>query len=278
MVKHMQNLKIIFDNSADAATITASSTSASLVAANMQSDIKSRVHRSAGLSVSYTLTWVGDVSVGGVALPATNLSGASTIRIRLYNAANALLADSGVNPAAPGLNLGLWNWSQPINANTFAYGGVAKTSYFFDQHYTARKCVIDLVDTSADLAGYIDCSRIVAGPYWSPSITADFGASVSIVDTSNTQRSEAGDLISNRGTMYDKLSFSMGALTETDRAGLMLLIRKSGVARNIFVSLLPDCASDKAEQDFMIYGKRANNDIKYDYVNRFSNSFEVEGW
>ncbi len=274
----MQNLKIIFDNVADSASISASNTSGTLVAANMQTDIKSKVHRSTGLSVTYTLTWSADVSIGGIALPATNLSGSSTIRVRLYNAANTVIADSGTISAASGLNLGLWNWNQPINANTFAYGGVAKTSYFFDQHYTARKCVIDLVDTASNLAGYIDCSRIVAGPYWSPSITADFGASVSIVDTSNTQRSEAGDLISDRGTMYDRLSFSMGALTETDRAGLMLLIRKSGVARNIFVNLLPDCASDKAEQDFMIYGKRANNGIKYDYVNRFSNSFEVEGW
>ena len=52
---------------------------------------------------------------------------------------------------------------------------------------------------------------------------------------------------------------------------------KSGFPR-ILVNLLPDCASDKAEQDLMTYGRRANNDIKYDYVNRFSNSFEIEGW
>lgn len=274
----MQNLKIIFDNSADAATITASSTSASLVAANMQSDIKSRVHRSTGLSVSYTLTWAGDVSIGGVALPATNLSGASTIRIRLYNAANALLADSGVNPAAPGLNLGLWNWSQPINANTFAYGGVAKVCHFFDSHYATRKCVIDLVDTSANLAGYIDCSRIVAGAYWSPTINAGWGAAVNIVDTSKSERSEAGDLISDRGTLHDSLTFDLSALNEADRAQMMLLMRKSGTARNIFINLLPGDASSVAEQDFMIYGKRANSGIKYDFVNRFSNSFEMEGW
>ena len=30
---------------------------------------------------------------------------------------------------------------------------------------------------------------------------------------------------------------------------------KSGLPRIFFVNLLPDCASDKAEQDFMIYGK-----------------------
>lgn len=274
----MQNLKIIFDNVADSATVTASSTSASLVASNMQSDIKSKVHRSTGLSVTYTLTWTKDVSIGGVALPATNLSGDSTVRIRLYNAANAVIADSATVPAAPGLNLGLWNWSQPINANTFAYGGVAKVSHFFENHYQARKCVIDLVDTAANLAGYIDCSRLVVGAYWSPSINADWGASVSIVDTSTTERSEAGDLISDRGILHDRLTFDLGALKEVDRANLMLLIRKSGTARNIFINLLPGDESSIAEQDFMIYGKRANSNVRYDFVNRFSSSFEVEGW
>ena len=34
----------------------------------------------------------------------------------------------------------------------------------------------------------------------------------------------------------------------------------------------------KAEQGFMIHGRRASNGIKYDYVNRFSNTFEIEGW
>lgn len=274
----MSNLKIIFENSVDAATITASSTSASLVAANMQTDIKSRVHRSTGLSVSYTLQWSSDKSIGGIALPATNLSGDATIRIRLYNAAGSVIADSGIQYASPGLNLGLWNWSQPVNANTFAYGGVAKVSHFFPQQYATRKCVIDLVDTSANLAGYIDCSRIVAGAYWSPQINADFGATVNIVDTSQVVRSEAGDLISNRGILHDRLKFDLSALNEADRAQMMLLMRRAGTARNIFVNLLPGDASSVAEQDFTIYGKRANSAISYDYVNRFSNSFEIEGW
>ena len=274
----MSNLKIIFDNSADLATITASSTSGSLAASNMKSDIKSRVHRSTGLSVTYTVTWASDVSIGGVALPATNVSGACTLRVRLYNAANTVIADSGTKYAAPGLNLGMWNWSQPLNANTFAYGGVAKVCHFFPAHYSARKCVIDLVDTAANLAGYIDCSRIVAGAYWSPSINADWGASVNIVDTSLNKRSEAGDLINDRGILHDTLNFNLSWLTETDLAQMMLLMRRAGTARNIFISLLPEDDSSVAEQDFMIYGKRENSAIKYDFLDRFSNSFAIEGW
>ena len=52
---------------------------------------------------------------------------------------------------------------------------------------------------------------------------------------------------------------------------------KSGLPR-IFVNSLTDCASDRVKQDFTIHGRRASNGIKYDYVNRFSNTFEIEGW
>ena len=40
-----------------------------------------------------------------------------------------------------------------------------------------------------------------------------------------------------------------------DRFDALEKLIKSGLPRIFFVNLLPDCASDKAEQDFMIYGK-----------------------
>ena len=40
-----------------------------------------------------------------------------------------------------------------------------------------------------------------------------------------------------------------------DRFDALEKLIKSGLPRIFFVNLLPDCTSDKAEQDFMIYGK-----------------------
>ena len=58
----MSNLRLIYDNATDRATsISASTTSGALVAANLQNDFKGQVHRSTGTSVSYTLTWTNEI-------------------------------------------------------------------------------------------------------------------------------------------------------------------------------------------------------------------------
>ena len=276
----MPNLRLIHDNAADRATsLAASTTAGALVAAYMQNDFKGQAHRSTGTSVSYTLTWTAGETVGGVALPATNLSASATIRVRLYSdtGGSTLIADSGTVYACPGLNLGLWNWALPLNGNAFAYGGASKSAVWFSSHYFARRCVIDLVDTG-NPAGYIDNARLVVGAYWEPAYNASYGAQTSVVDRSTNSRNDAGDNLADRSTQHDTLALSLDFLGETDRARLMQIMRNAGTARNVFVSLLPASASPVAEQDAMIYGKRANAAMSFDHYAVFSNKIDIEGW
>ena len=271
---------MIHDNAADRATsLAASTTSGALVAANLQNDFKGQVHRSTGTSVSYTLTWTAGETVGAVALPATNLSASATIRVRLYSdtGGTTLIADSGTVYACPGLNLGLWNWALPLNGNAFAYGGASKSAVWFSSHYFARRCVIDLVD-SGNAAGYIDCARLVVGAYWEPALNASYGAKASVVDSTSNSRNDAGDNLADRGTQHDTLALSLDYLGETDRARLMQIMRNAGIARNVFISLLPGWVDPVAEQDHMIYGKRANAGVSFDHYALFSNKIDIEGW
>lgn len=276
----MPNLRLIHDNAADRATsIAASTTAGALVAAYMQNDFKGQVHRSTGTSVSYTLTWTAGETVGGVALPATNLSASATIRVRLYSdtGGTTLIADSGTVYACPGLSLGLWNWALPLNGNAFAFGGASKSAVWFSAHYFARRCVIDLVD-SGNTAGYIDNARLVVGAYWEPERNASYGATASVVDRTANSRNDAGDNLADRGTQHDTLSLNLEWLGETDRARLMQIMRNAGTARNVFVSLLPGWVDPVAEQDHMIYGKRANAGVSFDHYALFSNKIDIEGW
>lgn len=276
----MPNLRLIHDNAADRATsLAASTTAGALVAAYLQNDFKGQAHRSTGTSVSYTLTWTAGETVGGVALPATNLSASATIRVRLYSdtGGSTLIADSGTVYACPGLNLGLWNWSLPLNGNAFAFGGASKSAVWFSAHYFARRCVIDLVD-SGNPAGYIDNARLVVGAYWEPAYNASYGAQASVVDRSTNSRNDAGDNLTDRGTQHDTLALSLDFLGETDRARLMQIMRNAGTARNVFVSLLPGWVDAVAEQDHMVYGKRANAGVSFDHYALFSNKLDIEGW
>lgn len=274
----MANMRIIYDDKATSATITASTTSGALVAANMQTDYKGQVHRSTGTSVTYTLTWTQAQNIGGIGLPATNLSSTSTIRVRLYTttASATPIADSGIIPANGAVATQLYNWSNPLNANSFAYGGATKTAVWFEQQYSVQKIVIDLVDAS-NVAGYIDCSRIVCGAYWEPKYNVSSGITHSIVDTSSNIRNDSGDLLSDRGFMHDQLSFDLSVLTESDKSILTQIMRFAGINKNIFVSLMPESNSSR-EQDYIIYGKRENSDIASPYYKLYSHSMSIEGW
>lgn len=274
----MANMRIIYDDKCASATITASSTSGVLISANMQNDYKGQVHRSTGTSVSYTLTWAQAQNISAVGLPATNLSPTATIRVRIYSttASDIPLTDSGTIQANGAVATQLYNWSNPLDANSFAYGGATKTAVWFEQQYSAQKVVIDIVDTS-NVAGYIDCSRIVCGAYWEPKYNVSSGITHNIVDTSNNIRNDSGDLLSDRGFIHDQLSFDLSVLVEADKSVLTQIMRFVGVNKNIFVSLMPDSNSSR-EQDYIIYGKRENSDITSQFYKLYSHSMSIEGW
>lgn len=274
----MANMRIIYDDKATSAAITASTTSGTLLAANMQNDYKGQVHRSTGTTVSYTLTWAQAQSIGGVGLPATNLSPTATIRVRLYSTTGSATAaaDSGTITANGSIATQLYNWSNPLNANSFIYGGATKTAVWFQQHYSVQKVVIDIVDTS-NSAGYIDCSRIVCGAYWEPKYNISNGITHTINDTTQNVRNDSGDLLSDRGFIHDQLNFDLSVLVESDKSLLTQIIKFVGTSKNIFVSLMPESNSSR-EQDYIIYGKRGNSNITSQFYKLYNHSMSIEGW
>lgn len=325
----MPNLRIIYSNAADSSTVTASSTAGTLVAANMLNDRKVSVHRSVGTSVTYTLRWANPQRVGGVALPATNLSRHATVRVRLYEDPGmySCVGDSGVREACPTSTLGLYDWGAPRDARAFPFGGASKVAVWFSaQPGTVTACTIELTDPDNE-AGYIDCSRLVVGPYWEPEKNADYGASAGVSDLSKVQRSDSGDTMTLRGPMFETMRLQLSDLRESSRGNLAKIIRSAGTSRNLFYSLLPEAQvpvapvsfggapllsedpvvelevggqplllqngvvsienpnSDilvsgdaSAEQDHMIYGKRANSAFSFEYFDGFSLPIEIEGW
>lgn len=274
----MANMRIIYDNKADSATITASTTTGSLAASNMQNDYKGKHHRSTDTSVSYTLTWSSAVSIGGIGLPATNLSPTSTIRVRLYTNASdtSPVADSGTISANSSSTIGLWDWTNPLDANSFIYGGLTKSAVWFSQHYSVKKVLVDLVDID-NLAGYIDCSRLICGPYWEPKYNVSNGVTYSCNDTSEQIRNDSGDLLTDRGFLYDQLNFDLSVIVESDKTKLLDIIKYVGVSKNIFISLFPENNSSR-EQNYIIYGKRTNSDISSQYYGIYAHSMSIEGW
>lgn len=85
----MSNLRIIGDNAADRATLSASSTNGALVVTNLQSDKKSNVWQATTTSARLGATWTAPEAIQGVAAPFCNWSPTATWRKRLTSEGQA---------------------------------------------------------------------------------------------------------------------------------------------------------------------------------------------
>lgn len=288
----MPNLRIIHNNIADRSSISASNSTntVTLPASNMLNDYKGQVHRSAQVTagqtvtVTYTLTWPVSQTIGGVVLPCTNLSSSSTILVQAYSdvtGTTQLNSGAVAVVAAPGTALTEWtSRGVAANSNIFSYGGVSKTSWWFAQQYTTvRNLKITLTDSGAGSPGYIDCSRIVCGGYWSPQYNVDrSGLVISVQDSSQVNRTDNGDLLAEQGFVYDQLSFNLGVMADTDRNTLVNVMRTVGTSKNILVSVFPQENNSQQEQIYTVYGKRENSDISYLFPGLSTHSIKIIGW
>jgi len=271
----MPNLRIVSDNAiARAASLVASTTAGGLVAANLASDKKSSVHRAAGTSVSYTLTWAAAEPIGAVALPFCNLSPTATMRVRAYAAnGTTVLYDSGAVLACPAPALRLRGFTPAQAASAYAYGGGACARRWFAQ-VNAFKLVIDIVDTG-NLQGYIEAACLVVGAYWSPQYNAS-AASVSVLDRTELSRSAGGDQLADPGTISRKVPVDLRKMSGGDRARFLSLVRNSR-AYPVLLSVFPDDADLELERDFTVYGRRTkDSDIAYQYAGVYSTTLEIE--
>lgn len=305
------NLRIIYQNIIDlsSTTSTASSTaSSSTPVTNLKLDSKSQVWRSgpgiqntigntslftvrANLVISST-TGITNI-VGGVILPFCNLSSTATIRVRGYTgtaaqpgtgvapvgiAGTTIQFDTGTILASPYQNFGLWNWgSIPLGVNSYSYGGGTYARAWIPTPAAVNSILIEILDPAC-VNNYIEISRIVAGSYWSPKYNTSFGLSTGSQDLSQHERSQSGDLITNRGIRYRTMKFDLNWLPPADRLEFTRILRGNGLPRPLFISLFPNNSEDwDKEQAHQIYGKLSTlQDITHPIFEMYSTSIEIE--
>lgn len=285
----MANLRILYNNAIDRQTgIATTSSAGTLVATNLLTDLKSEVWRSTTTTETITVNWSTGQTISCLVLPFTNLTATSTIRVRGYTLPGDAtpVLDTGAVLASPAGffgNPGDWG-SVPLGTNSFIYGGVnsfayggGTTAYLYFTPTVVSYLVVDIVD-GANTMGYIEVSRLVVGTYWEASCNPDYNAvTLSIDETTKHERSDAGDLRTDRGTMSRTLTLNMQYLTTDDRDHIYRILRGNGMAKPVFVTLAPGSSDIGEEQIFMLYGKLAKTSaIQYQYFNQFVTNVAVE--
>jgi hypothetical protein len=296
----MANLRVIYNNLANLATttITASSTAGVTSTANLKKDTKSLIWRSgtsATTNVKANLVITNTAAIiGGVVLPFSNLTPQSTIRVRGYTGAaptmggtidvpttaatGTLMFDTGVILAAPYQALGLWTWGTiPLGVNSYSYGGGTYGRAWvpgLDQK-SCTSLLIEIVDINP--SKYIEISRVVVGSYWSPRYNTAFGLSTGAKDLSAHERTESGDLVTNRGATFNSISFDLQWLTGADRLDFSRIVRGNGMPTPLLISLFPNDTDAAKEQAHQVYGKLSSlSDITHPIFDMYSTNINLE--
>lgn len=268
----MSNLRVIYDNAADRATLSTSATVTNLGVANLTTDIKSAVCRSTGKTLTITATWGAVETVGGVALAFTNCTDNATIQIDAY----ALSTDSTPSYSTT-VVASRGGVASNRGVNYFAYGGGIYARCWIDQRVQAQKIVITLSDVN-NPQGYVEAGRLIIGDYWASIIGAEQGnTSLTINDMSEQQRTYSGDLYVTVKPRFRKQTLSMPSLDASDRAQLWSILWNNGMVKPVFLSLFPNSADNKLEQAHMLYGRLSTNvAMGTPYFNAMSAKLDIE--
>jgi hypothetical protein len=277
----LNNLRIIYQNLADTATLVASSTQGtSTPVTNLQKDPKGSVWRSIGSSASITATLATAQSIGGVVLPFTNFtSNSATLTVAGYSgsAGTGTLLYTQSGTCCPWNTLGLSTGSP----NTYAYGGGTCARLWLSTVNQAISVASIVITISAPGTDYIEVSRLIVGKYWSPVYNTGYGMTATIKDLSTHDRTESGDLVTQRGPRFNALSFDLAYLAPADRIQMTKLLLGNGISKPLFVSLFPDNDSTtnyyEMERAHQIYGKLMQTPgISYHTLDMYSSQIELE--
>lgn len=216
---------LLWDNQADAATITAGSEIATLPGSNVQQPHLSRKwHTAAGVKSSHLIADAGSslpFALG--ALLGSNLTAAATVRWRASDAdatvTSSLLLDTGT-----------------VNAGAKAGYGA---SYKAWASVSARYRRVDIED--ATVADNLQIGRLVLGPTWEPSVNMELDWRVTALDPSEIEHSYGGQTYADVRPQRRVLAFSLDFMEEAEMYGnAFALARASGIVRDVLA--IPDIA------------------------------------
>jgi hypothetical protein len=228
-----------------------------LVPSNLRSDLKTKVHRSTGPTVTYTITWLNARVFNMVAFMFTNLTSGAKARVRLYANIEDITPtfDSGYQDACANIPLGMWAWGgQPLGVNAFRFGGASHGRAYFDD-MLAKKIVVDL-DDPYNTNGYLEVSRLLCGQYWSPETNADYGMEAKYEFGTEHELSDAGDLRTERRPIRRGIAFQLSWLKDpADQIKMHEILMSNAMARPIFLSMFPEDVDTGLEQRHQLYCK-----------------------
>jgi len=238
----MSNLKLITSNMIDSMTLRSMPAAlASLPITHLQNSLRSRPVRITGTNVTINGEGIKGI-VDGFALANHNLTGDSTLRLRLYTGSNqtgSIVYDSGIITLARITPWGAFEggWGIDPWGSAVPNSDLPQTwSVWFDEVIALSfRC-----ELRAPQNQHIDIGRLFIGKSFSPRHNYSYGGGISWVEQATQTRTEGGSLMVEAAKAYRKLKVSLDWLDEGDRDLLSRLLLRHGKAGDMLVTLNPE--------------------------------------
>ncbi|MBD8531498.1 MULTISPECIES: hypothetical protein [unclassified Massilia] len=250
----MSNLKIIIDNAASRAVLSAAPVAPGMSPAVILNDTKSHVCRATGKEIEIVMSWDVPERVGGAHF-LCNGSPSTTIEVLGYSdaAGTTKVLDTGVRQACPARSRVLRApWTAVSGASAYSWGGGANAFTWFD-NVSVKRLVVRLKDPGS-LQGYLELSHAFVGESFTPDQNASYNPGLTPVDRGEPFYTDAGDRRFVPGTKGSKLSVDLEGMTERDRSAIWDMLVANGLGVPIIISLYPGDASRERERDHQMYG------------------------
>ncbi len=246
----MANIRLIAPNAFDSATLTDSPAMvATLPVDNLQDSARARVARSDGLPATQYVRgeWSQSFACSGFALWRHNLTGAATLRLKLWSGSGrtgTLLYDSGAVAIGDIIPYGEYIYGvDTYGAWLFQKWLVACTVLWFES-VSALSFELAIADP-ANTAGYVEAARIYLGQYFEPQTNISYGYKLRWEDESSQERTDGGSLRTDTREPYRVFSVNMSKLSEAERAALSEIYRINGKSKDLFFAGHPEDTGTK---------------------------------
>jgi hypothetical protein len=273
------NLRVIVENEADDATLTASPALVStLPVTNLQEPSRALVARTTSLATQDINGALSSARIiSACAMTRHNLTSVGTWRLRLYSDAAwaTLVYDSGNVVAAPGKALGDIEWGVDALGASMFDGWEHTFSTMWFAPVAAQSFKITLSD-AANPDGYIQASRLYVGRYLEPMINFEWEYSLTWAEATTLERTAGGTLRSDGQEPYRRIAIQLNDLTDSDRPKFADWARKRGLRGDVFVSLFPQNGTQLERDHSMAAKLVASPEIKGRAVDLHGGEFILE--
>ena len=261
------NLRIIFDNISDTASLTATSEALPI-------DYVKR----AGRSYTWRSTDVGEQTINGtfaspsyinsLAVLRHNISASGTVRIE-FLLSGSVVYDSGDVFPSELKPLGEWVVGvDPWGTSSLSLLPTQQFVIWLDNVILADSYRITINDAS-NPDGYIQVGRIFAGEYYSPEINAEYGLQLEWQDFGENRRTESGSLRTINTGFARRVSFGLDILSPQEFSRLTLAVARTPKENDIYINIYPE-QGGVLEASHAFLAKRESN---YQTVNNQFDSF-----